>query len=553
MSNSRVRKCVAILCTSASDGRVLLVKSRKEGRFWELPGGKPHEGESLLAAARREMREETGLGVDVEFDQMIRGVPKPGAEFDSDIYVFRAHGSGPPTAGDDAEKARWFTADEVTALPLSDLATRQVLLDWVGAERTPVAVESAYYDILATAVREAHGLPQTATVGEMAAAVAGRAQGLAADNIDAAAVRAREAFFVHDREWRGWQGETERAQWRRVVEAVREGMPGPAADLDAAAKKARAAYLRHENREWHEIGEGMREAWRRSTRAVLAGMPAPTVSRPAPAATASPTPDVETAINAMRDAISNPPDGDDSEWKQSLRAALGRLVASISAPPTPALHAPLAEEEARIWSTMRPLIERIAAGEWTGTVLGAIRDAWASRGEVPPEVRAPQTPEVGSPGFVDPLSSEMAIDWRPTVGARVVTAEELMRDVWYWPAHAVVRGRRMPSTQGVVTRYMGHRWWVRHGDGLEVPYCEDELRPGPQTGTVEFVPPRCGMCGGGGRADWPCGACGNSGRAWPPGKGPAIVKPVPDGPQDLSAEEVAAGFGEAVCAAFAAK
>ena len=46
--------------------RVLLVRHRREGAydFWVAPGGGAEPGEDLLAAARREAREETGIRVE---------------------------------------------------------------------------------------------------------------------------------------------------------------------------------------------------------------------------------------------------------------------------------------------------------------------------------------------------------------------------------------------------------------------------------------------------------------------------------------------------------
>ena len=41
--------------------RVLLLRNYREE--WELPGGRPDDGESLADAATREVREETGLDV----------------------------------------------------------------------------------------------------------------------------------------------------------------------------------------------------------------------------------------------------------------------------------------------------------------------------------------------------------------------------------------------------------------------------------------------------------------------------------------------------------
>jgi 8-oxo-dGTP diphosphatase len=48
----------------ASNG-VLLVRQAAGFRFWTLPGGKVRRGESLVKALNREVREETGLRVQV--------------------------------------------------------------------------------------------------------------------------------------------------------------------------------------------------------------------------------------------------------------------------------------------------------------------------------------------------------------------------------------------------------------------------------------------------------------------------------------------------------
>lgn len=46
-------------------GRILLVEQNPEEDFWIIPGGRVEEAETPRQAARREVREETGLDVDI--------------------------------------------------------------------------------------------------------------------------------------------------------------------------------------------------------------------------------------------------------------------------------------------------------------------------------------------------------------------------------------------------------------------------------------------------------------------------------------------------------
>ncbi|AIE80308.1 Nudix hydrolase family protein [Bacillus cereus] len=48
------------------DEKVLLVKQRVANRNWSLPGGRVENGETLEEAVIREMREETGLEVNIQ-------------------------------------------------------------------------------------------------------------------------------------------------------------------------------------------------------------------------------------------------------------------------------------------------------------------------------------------------------------------------------------------------------------------------------------------------------------------------------------------------------
>ncbi len=69
----RHRPAARVLCLDPA-GRVLLLRWRDpaEGAiFWEPPGGGLEPGESPLAAARRELHEETGLPADAVLERSV--------------------------------------------------------------------------------------------------------------------------------------------------------------------------------------------------------------------------------------------------------------------------------------------------------------------------------------------------------------------------------------------------------------------------------------------------------------------------------------------------
>ena len=111
---------------------VLLVRrsTPPEAGRWSFPGGRVEPGERMADAAAREVREETGLDVDI--DRPLDWVERIGPDHHFVIVDFAATvpERQEPTPGDDAADARWVHLDEISTLALVD-----GLLDLLRANR----------------------------------------------------------------------------------------------------------------------------------------------------------------------------------------------------------------------------------------------------------------------------------------------------------------------------------------------------------------------------------------------------------------------------------
>src|SRR5690554_1277172 len=109
----------AVAAVVVKDGKILLVKRRTEPSkgLWSVPGGKVEQDETLTEAVVREVREETGLEIEVdgvagvfELKATVEGLP----EFHYTIVDYFAHPvGGELMPGDDAEEIRWVSLEEL--------------------------------------------------------------------------------------------------------------------------------------------------------------------------------------------------------------------------------------------------------------------------------------------------------------------------------------------------------------------------------------------------------------------------------------------------------
>jgi ADP-ribose pyrophosphatase YjhB (NUDIX family) len=127
MSNSQsCPRLGASACVWRGD-RVLIVQRGKPPvvGVWSLPGGAVEPGETVKAAAARELMEETGVAAEltqlVEIADVIRRDAQGTVEFHYAIACFAgAWMSGEPKAQSDALAARWASLAELGDLTMTE-------------------------------------------------------------------------------------------------------------------------------------------------------------------------------------------------------------------------------------------------------------------------------------------------------------------------------------------------------------------------------------------------------------------------------------------------
>lgn len=118
-----------VLITTESKPRVLLIRRKHEpfAGKWALPGGFVDENEPLETAARRELKEETGLEVDALRQLQTFGDPGRDPRGWTVSVVFLGHVQAKklrPAANDDAAEVEWHRLDKLPPLAFDH---RQIL------------------------------------------------------------------------------------------------------------------------------------------------------------------------------------------------------------------------------------------------------------------------------------------------------------------------------------------------------------------------------------------------------------------------------------------
>ncbi len=114
--------------------RIVLIRRKNPPQGWALPGGFVEEGETLHSACVREVKEETGLEVDLSEQFFTYSDPArdPRKHTLSTVYIGWAEGE--PQGADDAEEARAFSLDALPSPLCFDHGT--ILSDYVTYKRT---------------------------------------------------------------------------------------------------------------------------------------------------------------------------------------------------------------------------------------------------------------------------------------------------------------------------------------------------------------------------------------------------------------------------------
>ncbi|MCZ7551167.1 MAG: hypothetical protein B6D39_02060 [Anaerolineae bacterium UTCFX2] len=126
---------IAALIWDSASGRYLLLRRSAQRDFeagaWECVTGRVEQGESYEQALYREVREETGVEVRIEFllatTHFYRGAAIPENELLGAIYSCTLETPGEAMHGDEHSESRWLTLAEIDQLLPEDYWLRRAI------------------------------------------------------------------------------------------------------------------------------------------------------------------------------------------------------------------------------------------------------------------------------------------------------------------------------------------------------------------------------------------------------------------------------------------
>lgn len=130
---------LAVSVAILHDEKVLLVRRGREPSkgLYAFPGGRVEAGETLEAAARRELFEETALTAGALAPLTTVLIPDlHGTPVYELTVFFGTQATGALSPGDDAEAAAWFDAGEIAALPVTGNVA-EIALDLIAGRPVP--------------------------------------------------------------------------------------------------------------------------------------------------------------------------------------------------------------------------------------------------------------------------------------------------------------------------------------------------------------------------------------------------------------------------------